>query len=159
MSRDSSTPLRFTQDHTIFGSLVRIDQAKTAFLAINQIDRDVVLTAAGGRKAGGGFLTGIVIVCGYLFAALIIDIDLDFFCQIRGSGRKPILIPGVQIYRNKSMIVRLDRATPVAIANLESIVRKCAGQIERCFARVDFCIGIGKAREIETQRQDRQPNW
>src|SRR5207253_8207835 len=54
--------------------------------------------------------------------------------------------------------MRRDRPAPMTVAHFESIVCKCAGQIERGFARLHFAVRLC-AREAGSEQEDRQEDW
>src|SRR5205823_11774404 len=106
----------------VIGSLVRINEAKAALFAFEQIDRNKVLTAARWRKTGCSFFPVIVTFRGHLFSRLIIDADRNFLCRFRRANGEPILVSCVQVYRDQGMIMRFDGPTPMSVSDFETVV-------------------------------------
>jgi len=97
------------------------------------------------RKAGGRPLSLIVIFHRYLIAAFIVNFHAHLLAFIVGSSRKPILVAGIEIDRDQRRLVRLERAGPVSVANLEAVIREGPCQIERRLPRVDFAVRLCKS--------------
>jgi hypothetical protein len=103
-------------------SFVRINEAKGALLTFNQIDRDKVLTTARRREPGRSSFSIVVAFRSHLFPRLIVDVDPNFLCRLRGAGGEPILVPCVEIHRDERVVMRFDNAAPMSVPDLETIV-------------------------------------
>ena len=142
--------LRHGRQRSGYSSLVRIDETKTARLTFNQIDRDEVLTAVRRRKAGCSFFPGIVAFSRNLLSSIVINDHRNFFSRLGGANREPVMISRIEIHCDEGVIVRLNGPAPMAISDLETVVGKCAGKIERGLARLDFNICLGTPREADS---------
>jgi hypothetical protein len=68
----------------------------------------------------------------------------------RRAEGKPILIAGKEIHLNDRAFARSEGTGPVTIAQLEAVVGKGSGEIERDFPGVDFVVRFsGRKRRRE----------
>src|SRR5476649_1416133 len=122
---------------------VAVEQAERRRIALGQAEAHVIGPAGGGRN-GGGKLVAVRPRFGADFlAGFVVHRERDLGVSL-GANSEKILVPGVKVDGHEDgLVLRLERARPVAVANLEAVVRERARHIKRGDARGGLGVTIG----------------